>query len=509
MAHKPTLLIILDGFGHAPPGKYNAISQARTPHLSDWLVRYPSCYIRASGTAVGLPDGYIGNSEVGHETIGSGRVIKQPLTVLFDAIRDGSLDTNKTLILALQQLALAGRSLHIMGLLSDAGVHSHIDHLFAFLRLAKCQNVKQTYLHLFLDGRDVPPQSAATYLGRLEQWLQQNMYGKIASIHGRLYAMDRDKNWDRTEKSYAVLTGQQSLQFNSWSEILNYYYYQGITDEFIPPTICDSQGIIYQHDGILSFNFRADRIRQLTTCFVDSAQAPIFITPPLLSCFITPYLYAQNLPTESLFQYPEIHNTLKYVLTASHKTLFTIAETEKYAHVTYFFNGEREENLLGETRVMIPSIKTVTYASHPCMRALEITNAVIEALHKQRYDFYLINYANADMVGHSGDLGATIRAIECLDKQLKRLYDEVIKQYRGVMYITADHGKAEKLWDERNRQPCTAHTTNLVPFLEINSYAIHHSSPLPLYELADIAPYILKNMALEVPKEMHRSSSIC
>jgi 2,3-bisphosphoglycerate-independent phosphoglycerate mutase len=504
MTRKPTLLVILDGFGSAPPGPYNAISQAQTPHLRTWFKDYPCAYLKASGTAVGLPFGYIGNSEVGHETIGAGRIIQQPLTIINNAIKSQSIENNKTLAEAFQYLACAKKPLHIMGLLSDAGVHSHVDHLYAFIKLAKHFTINQTYLHLFLDGRDVPPQSASHYLKTLETTLIQEKYGTLASLHGRFYAMDRDKNWDRTEKSYRTLTYHKLSTFSSWQEILNYYYNQGITDEFIPPTQLTPEGIIKHNDGILCFNFRPDRIRQLTACFLDPQRTGLNITPPQLSCFISPYPYASYLHTQALFEHTPVNNTLKEVLAAHHKKMFTIAETEKYAHVTYFFNGEKEEPLQGETRVMISSIKAKTYVEHPCMKAPEITDAVIEALHSQQYDFYLINYANADMVGHSGNVPATIQAIECLDQQLKRLYDNVIKRYQGTLYITADHGKAEQLWDEKTNQPCTAHTTNLVPFLAINQQYVEQSVMLSLQELSDIAPYILKKMGLFIPHEMNK-----
>ncbi len=504
-SQKPTLLVILDGLGIADPGPCNAVAQARTPHLSAWFKNYPHTLLQAAGHFVGLPDGYVGNSEVGHLTIGAGRIIKQPLTVINEAIAEGSFYTNPVLTDAFDQLTTTSGNLHILGLLSDAGVHSHIQHLFAFLRSAKQYEIKNVYIHAFLDGRDVPSKSAAHYLKMLDNFISKEGIGTLASVHGRFYAMDRDHNEERTQASYEALVTPQSKIFNHWQEILDYYYEQNITDEFIPPTQLQPAKLLQNGDGILCFNYRPDRVRQITACFVS----PNFTHFPRknisLIWFMTPYPYGANFDTRSLFEHPIIKHTLKEVLNAHHKTIFAIAETEKYAHVTYFFNGENEEQLARETRVLVPSLKEKNYVHAPCMSAPKITDTILSSLQNNPCDFYVINYANADMVGHSGDLLATIAAIDCLDHELGRLFDAVVTNYDGTMYITADHGKAEIMHDAATGNPRTAHTESPVPFIVITKK--NEEIPpmvLPLYELSDIAPYILENMGIAVPHEMKK-----
>jgi len=504
MQKKPIMLIILDGFGYSSTIKYNAIAQAHTPHMDKWLATYPHTLLRASGTAVGLLPGTIGNSEVGHLTIGSGRIIQQPATRLHNAIADKSFFTNKVLTDALAKIHAKQGTLHIMGLLSDAGVHSQEEDLFAFLEAACQHNIAKIVVHPFVDGRDVPPRSAATYLQRLDTKLKELGHGVIGSIHGRFYAMDRDHNWDRTVQSYRALTQpiDEPKEFTTWQEVLDYYYAQNITDEFIPPTQLKPRHIIHDNDGIIFFNFREDRARQLTASFVQKDFDHFSTIPLELSCFVTPISYADNLHTSVLLSPIAIHHTLKDVLVAHHKTIFSIAETEKYAHITYFFNGHKEKKLPGETRILIPSIRAKNYVQYPCMSAVEITQTVLESLATDPADFYLINYANADMVGHSGNLAATIKAIECLDQELKKLYDNIITQLDGTMFITADHGNAEDMYDEKHKQPRTAHTTNPVPFIMITSNIKKGEKHLPLTQLADIAPFILRYMHLPIPPEM-------
>ncbi|MCL4229361.1 2,3-bisphosphoglycerate-independent phosphoglycerate mutase [Candidatus Dependentiae bacterium] len=506
MAYHPRMLVILDGFGHADPGPSNAISCANKPHFDYWLRHYPHTYLAASGKAVGLPPGFIGNSEVGHETIGAGRIIKQPLTIMNEAIARGTLARKPLLQELMQCIAAQGKALHIMGLLSDAGVHSYLEHLFFFLKLAKQYGIKRTYIHVFLDGRDVAPQSAQHFLQRLDDIIAQERYGSIASLQGRFYAMDRDNNWDRTMKSFDALVGHGDLSgesvYATWRDALEYYYAQGITDEFIPPTRLHNGAAIADDDGVLSINFRADRMRQLTTCFVHPERLAIQVNPPKISCFITPFLYATTLPTQVLFTMSPVVDTLKEVLSAHGKSIFTIAETEKYAHITYFFNGEKEDVLAHEHRELIPSIKAKTYVEHPCMSAPRTTSSVVQALQEERYDFFLINYANADMVGHSGSIPATIKAIECLDKQLGILYEAAVKRYHGTMLVTADHGNAEMMWDPSTDQPHTAHTTNPVPCILLDEQLFDSHEQLPLKDLADIAPYLLRMMGITPPALM-------
>ncbi len=506
MAYRPCLLVILDGFGHADPSPFNAISLANKPNFDYWLRHYPHTYLEASGKAVGLPSGFIGNSEVGHETIGAGRIIKQPLIIMNEAIDRGALARNPLLQELMQRIAAQDKALHIMGLLSDAGVHSYLEHLFFFLKLAKQYGIKRTYIHAFLDGRDVAPKSAQYFLQRLDDVIMQEHYGAVASIQGRFYAMDRDNNWDRTIKSFHALTGHndpsKDQRFTTWHDALEYYYARGITDEFIPPTRLDDGAAIADDDGVLSINFRADRMRQLASCFLCPEKLPMLITPPKLFYFITPFPYAKFLPTQVLFTMPSVENTLKEVLSAHGKSIFTIAETEKYAHVTYFFNGEKEDVLAHEHRELISSIKAKTYVEHPCMSAPHITSSVVQALQEEYYDFFLINYANADMVGHSGSIPATIKAVECLDKQLGALYKIAVKHYHGTMLVTADHGNAEMMWDPVTQQPHTAHTTSPVPCIILDERLFDGHRQLSLKGLSDIAPYLLYMMGITPPDVM-------
>ncbi len=498
-----TALIILDGFGYREAINYNAIYHARTPNYDAWMREYPHAILGASGANVGLPEKNIGSSEAGHLTIGLGRIIKEPMAIIHDAIEDKSFFANPILVNTLKKLK-GDNTLHVMGLLSDAGVHADLEQLYAFLKAAKHEGISNIVIHPFLDGRDTPPQSAGRFLKLLEKQLKELGIGKIGSIHGRLYAMDRDKNWNRTEQSYRTLTEPQETPYASWEQALEHYYTIKTTDEFVPPTQLAKDAYIKDGDGVIFFNFRPDRARQLTASFIDPDFESFNRKPLKLAFFITPTVYNTKLQTEAL--YPEekdATNSLKDVLTQNGKTIFSIAETEKYAHVTYFFDGGKEECASNETRMLIPSLHTKQYAKQPEMSAHAITEKVLESLKTNPCDFYLINYANADMVGHSGNFGATIKAIECLDKQLGILYDQIVKKMGGTMYITADHGNAEDMYDEEAHQPRTAHTTNPVPFLMLrNDLEGKGDEKLSLTQLSDIAPFILKNMGLPVPKEM-------
>lgn len=504
-ANGPTMLVILDGFGYRQATQYNAIAHAKTPHIQRWLSEYPHAYLSAAGASVGLLPSMIGNSEVGHMTIGAGRIIKQPVSIMHNTIVDKSFFKNAILTGHLQQLKKQDGVLHIMGLLSDAGVHSDLEQLYAYLDAAHQHKIPYVYIHPFLDGRDSPPKSAANYLEQLQDALTHWQYGSIGSIHGRFFAMDRDQNWQRMEKSYRVLTGlNPNNNPRPWQDVLEQYYAQGITDEFIPPTQIDPTSSIRDGDGIIFINFREDRARQLTAAFVDPTFNHFPTKKVKLCFFMTPIDYSAGLKTTVLFPTVPIYNTLKDVLAAHHKTIFSIAETEKYAHVTYFFTGGREEAVAGETRVLIPSLKAgYNYANHPYMSAPQITDAVIASLATNPCDFYLINYANADMVAHSGNFDATVKAITCLDEQLARLYTMVIEEMDGTLYITGDHGNAEDMYDQLTRQPKTAHTKNPVPFIMIRK-GLEQSEQrqLPLKQLADIAPFILAKMKLPTPAAM-------
>jgi len=499
---RPTILIILDGFGYRKEKNHNAIYHADTPHLDRWFTEYPHAIIEAAGTTVGLLRGCIGNSEVGHLTIGSGRVIPQSVRMIHEAIDDGTFFTNELLTTQLQKLQKSEKTLHIIGLLSDAGVHAHEKHIQAFVQAAVQQNVKNIVVHPILDGRDTPPKSASYYLQRLADFLQKIGHGLIGSLHGRFYAMDRNKYWERIERSYRVLTELQPIKYKNWQQVLTDNYAQHITDEFIMPVQLEPGHIIKNGDGIIFCNFRVDRVQELTASLIDP-HFDHFSTEQLdLAFFVTPTVYNQKLKTTVLFPMQKVVNTLKEVLVQEGKTIFSIAETEKYAHITYFFNGGKEELLPNETRILIPSLPVKNYVDFPVMSAPQITNKVLESLRTDPKNFYLINYANADMVAHSGNFEATVNAVSCLDKELALLYDQVVEKMNGTLYIVADHGNAENMYDEVAQQPRTAHTTNPVPFMMIQKNLANTKSSLPLNQLADVAPFILHNMQLPIPREM-------
>ena len=497
MKHGPHVLVILDGFGCRLDQSYNAIYQAHPKNILSWVARYPNTTIEASGIYVGLLPHMIGNSEVGHLTIGAGRKIKQPVTEITESIHNKSFFSNPALVKQFEQIATANKTLHLMGLLSDAGVHSHSYHLKALITLAAQKKITKVVIHPFLDGRDVAPRTAALYLADLEEALKVIPQGIIGSLHGRFYAMDRDNHWERTEESYRVLTVPANTASTHWQEALTNSYNNNITDEFFKPLILDKKSTIKQDDAVIFFNFRADRARQLTRAFVEDNFEPFTNHPLTLSWMLTFTQYHPDFPVDVLLRKRTVNNTFFDVLERHNIPLFTIAETEKYAHVTYFFNGGREVIRQNETRILVPSNgKDKTYASTPMMSAPIITDMVLQALANNKHQFYLINYANADMVGHSGDLEATTQAITCLDEQLARLYTTV-KQLNGTLYITADHGNAEDMWDSQLNQPKTAHTTNTVPFILIST-----ETTLSIKELSDIAPFILQRLDLPVPPEM-------
>jgi 2,3-bisphosphoglycerate-independent phosphoglycerate mutase len=505
----PIALVILDGFGYSTEKKYNAIAHAKMPHFNQWWQQYPHAIIKAAGRAVGLPDNWIGNSEVGHFTIGAGCIVQQPMTVWLDSIADGSFMHNKVMLDGFKRLVDAGGTLHIMGLLSDAGVHAHEKQIYASISAAVNAGIRKIIVHPFLDGRDVAPRSAYKYLENLSHYIEQynnhnNNRVIIGSIHGRFYAMDRDHNWDRIEKSYRVLTEKQDGPYETWQKVLEYYYAQNVTDEFIPPTSLNSEAHIHNGDGILFCNVRPDRARELTRCFMPYYAPPFILKPLNLTFFMTPVVYDEHFSTIVLFPRKPVLHTLKDVLAEHKKTIFTIAETEKYAHVTYFFRGENEETVVTETCVMINSISAQNYVNNPCMSAREITQAVLNVLHSNKYDFYVINYANADMVGHSGDFDATVKAIEFLDVQLKLLYDTLVQKMDGTLYITADHGKAEQMYNAETGQPQTAHTNNPVPFLMIKKEYKNSDISLTIKELSQVASLILNNMGIPIPNEMQQ-----
>jgi len=497
----PTMLVILDGFGWSEEKKHNAIAHANTPHFDKWLSEYPHAFLQASGSAVGLPEGFIGNSEVGHLTIGAGRITKSPITLIDDGIKNLTFLSNPALLDTFERVKKDNGTLHIMGLLSDAGVHADIHHLHAFIKAAHNFGIQKIALHPFLDGRDSAPKAAIKFLEDLEKEI--TVTGAIiGSIHGRSYAMDRDKNWDRTEQSYRTLTQPQDIKYDNWRDALNDYYKNDITDEFIPPTQLDKNAIIKDGDAVIFINFRPDRARQLAAAFTDTHFDAFKKNPLKLNGFVTPLLYDKKVKTDIMYPTPIITNTLTQTLAQHQKTIFTIAETEKYAHVTYFFNGGKETPEVNESRSLIPTLNEKNSKCAPCMAADHITSTVLSSLQQNPCDFYLINYANADIIGHTGDFDATVTAVECLDRKLGELYKQVVEKMNGTLYITADHGNAEDMFDEKTGQPRTAHTTNPVPFLWITQKERGNDTQLPLQQLRDIAPFILKHMGISVPKEM-------
>ena len=451
---RPIVLVILDGFGYSADKAYNAIAQATTPTINSWYQNYPFTFLDASGPAVGLPAGKVGNSEVGHMTIGTGRIIEQPLTILDVMCTEGTLFEVEALKKCMVESRTSNATLHLIGLLSDAGIHSDVHHLYALITMAAQLHVRNLAVHVILDGRDVPPRSAHRYLQQLEEKLEQTGIGVIATMQGRWYAMDRDNHWDRSEQAAAILLSDQ-MQGVPWRQILANSYSQHISDEFIMPTVVTAGYPIKRGDSVVFFNIREDRARQLTAVVLEKV-------PDL--CFVTAVSYDDRFGLPTLYTKPPVKNTLLDVLEQAGKRVFTIAETEKYAHITYFFSGGQEAQRSRETRVLVPSHGLRTYETDPCMSAPEITARVVESLTQDPHDFYLINYANADMVGHSGTMSATVRAIECLDTQLAVLYQLVVRDLHGVLLVTGDHGNAEQMWDVDYNQPKTGHTTNPVPF---------------------------------------------
>jgi len=520
--NSPTMLIILDGFGYRPHKKGNAIAHAKMPTWKNVLLKkYPNSLLKTSGTAVGLLKGFAGNSEVGHTCLGCGRIVKTSLKKFHESIEDKSIFKNKILIKNFKKLQTSHNSLHLMGLLSNGGVHSHEKHLYALLRLARIFKLKKVFIHPFLDGRDTPAKSAAKYLQKLQKICNELTCGKIGTIHGRFYAMDRDNNWDRTKISYDILCKSKlnkSAKFSTWQEALKKSYSKNITDEFFYPIRLHEEGRIKKNDGIVFFNFRSDRARQLTECFINPKfkhfkTENLNSTSKTLKFFISTTRYKKEFKkfnNEILFEKEEIKNTLLDEIAkqkSNNNKVFIIAETEKYAHVTYFFRGLTEKQLPNEIRTLVPSIKTKSYVKNPEMSAEKITKKLLGSLNSKPAYFYLVNYANPDMVGHSGNLKATIKACEFLDKQLKKLYEKVVMQMNGTMFILSDHGNAEEMIDIKTNTPITSHTKNPVPFVLASKK--QENKPLKLKKnlgLANVAPTILKFLGLKIPKEMTQST---
>lgn len=502
--HTPLVLIILDGWGHCDQVEHNAIAAAHTPFWQHLWKAYPHTLAEASGLAVGLPEGQMGNSEVGHLHMGTGRLVQQDLTRINADIASGEFHQNPALTDTIDHLIKTNRALHVFGLLSPGGVHSQEDHIFEAIKVAAERGLKKIYLHAFLDGRDTPPRSAEDSIFNAEKIFQSIGCGKIASLIGRYYAMDRDRRWERTERAYDLLTqGDAAYKTASAHEGLALAYARGESDEFVLPTaICaqdENPVVLEDGDAVVFMNFRADRARQLTHALTDKTFSAFSRKQfPVLSSFITLTEYAADIVAKPAYPPLSFTNFFgEYISNHGYQQL-RIAETEKYAHVTFFFNGGEEAPCVGEDRVLIPSPKVATYDLQPEMSAPELTNRLIEAIKSQQYDVIICNFANPDMVGHTGDFKATVKAIEVINTSLEKIITE-LKQVGGEALITADHGNAECMFDLDTQQPHTAHTTNLVPVVYVGRDAIPTMQEGVLY---DIAPTLLYLMGIEQPKEM-------
>ncbi len=504
MSKRPTVLMILDGYGLNERKDHNAIAEAKTPVMDKLMAECPFVKGYASGLAVGLPDGQMGNSEVGHLNMGAGRIVYQELTRITKEIEDGDFFENKALLHAMKNAKENGTSLHMYGLLSDGGVHSHNTHLYALLEMAKRHGLSKVYVHCFLDGRDTPPESGKDFVQALQDKMEEIGVGQIATVSGRYYAMDRDNRWDRIEKAYAALTKGEGVTANSGVEAVAQSYEKGETDEFVLPTVVLTDGAptatIQDGDSIIFFNFRPDRAREITRTFCCDEFDGFDRGPRKKVVYVCFTEYDVTIPNKEIaFEKVSITNTFGEFLAAHHMTQARIAETEKYAHVTFFFNGGVEAPNEGEDRILVKSPKVATYDLKPEMSAYEVCDRFVEAIKSGKYDVIITNFANPDMVGHTGVEPAAIKAIEAVDECVGRVV-EALKEADGQMFICADHGNAEQLVDYETSEPFTAHTTNPVPFILVN-----YDSAYTLREggcLADIVPTLIEMMGMEQPKEM-------
>ena len=501
MKDKVTMLMILDGFGDNKNKDGNAIKLAKKPNIDKLMKKYPNTDIFTSGLHVGLPEGQMGNSEVGHTNIGAGRIVYQDLTRITKSIEEGEFFSIKELTSAIDNCKRHNSKLHIMGLLSDGGVHSHIRHLYALLELAKRKDFEDVYVHCFLDGRDTPPASGESYILQLEEKMKEKGVGKIATISGRFYSMDRDKRWDRVEKGYKALVYGEGEKATSAISAIEASYQKEVFDEFVEPTvICNGDepiATINNNDSVIFFNFRPDRAREITRSLVDP-EFDGFEVKPLDLYYVCFTQYDETIPNVQVAFKPEaLVNTFGEYVSKKGLTQLRIAETEKYAHVTFFFNGGAEKQYKGEDRILIPSPKVQTYDLKPEMSAIEVTDKVVKAINSDKYNCIILNYANPDMVGHTGNLEATIKAIETIDGCVERVV-KAMEEKQGVILMTADHGNAEQMIDYKTGEPHTAHTTNPVPLVLIGMQGVK----LKEGKLADLAPTMLNIIGLEKPDEM-------
>ncbi len=507
MDKKLTMLMILDGFGNNENEDGNAIKLANTPNIDKLMKTCPTTNIYTSGLQVGLPDGQMGNSEVGHTNIGAGRIVYQDLTRITKSIESGDFFSIPELVEAIENCKKNNSKLHILGLLSDGGVHSHIRHLYAILELAKRKDFENVYVHCFLDGRDTPPASGESYITQLQEKMKEKGVGKIASICGRFYAMDRDKRWQRVNKAYDAMVRGIGNKAKTAISAIEESYQKEIFDEFIEPTImCSGDkpvATIGKNDSVIFYNFRPDRAREITRALVDD-EFNEFETEKLDLYYVCFTQYDETLPNVKIAFKPEVlANTFGEYISKKGLKQLRIAETEKYAHVTFFFNGGEEKQYPGEDRILVPSPKVETYDMKPEMSAEEVTEKVIEAIKSEKYDCIILNYANPDMVGHTGSLTAAIKAVETIDTCVQKVVNE-IKNKQGVLLITADHGNAEQMIDYKTGEPHTAHTTNNVPLILVGIDGVK----LEEGKLADLAPTMLDIMGLEKPAEMTGKSLI-
>jgi len=504
MNKRPTVLMILDGYGLNDIHEGNAIWEAKTPVMDRLMSQYPFVKGHADGLSVGLPKGQMGNSEVGHLNMGAGRIVYQELTRITKEIEDGDFFKNEALLKAIRNAKVHNSVLHCMGLLSDGGVHSHNTHLYGLLELAKKEGLKKVCVHCFLDGRDTPPASGKGYVEELEAKIKEIGIGKIATVMGRYYAMDRDNRWDRVELAYRAMTKGEGNKADCAADGVQASYDQDKNDEFVFPIVIEENGVpagvISDHDSVIFFNFRPDRAREITRAFVDDDFKGFFRDKKLDLTFICFTEYDATIKNVDIaFQKVAITNTFGDFLAAHHMTQARIAETEKYAHVTFFFNGGIEVPSPGEDRILVNSPKVATYDLKPEMSAYEVCDKLVEAIESDKYDVIIVNFANPDMVGHTGILPAAIQAVEAVDSCMGRTV-EAIKKADGQMFICADHGNAEQLEDYTTGDPFTAHTTNPVPFILVNadsSYGLKEGGCL-----ADIAPTLIELMGMKKPEEM-------
>ncbi len=490
---QPTVLAILDGYGLREEEHGNAVKLANNPVFNMLWDKYPHTKLNASGQEVGLPKGQMGNSEVGHMNIGAGRIVYQPLELINKSIADKEIFDNEELLKIINHVKENKSKLHLMGLISDGGVHSHIDHLMAILEMAKQNNVERLYIHLFTDGRDVVPQSAYTYIKQVEDKLNELNLGKIATIGGRYYGMDRDNNFDRLQKGYDAIVNSIGEYPNSPKEFVEESYKQGIYDEFFIPAVFEKDGNIEENDGLIVFNYRKDRIREILTALTNPSFEGMSVTRFTNLKTVTMMPVVESVIAEHAYSDPVLKNILGEYVANQNKTQLRIAETEKYAHVTFFFDGGKEVDYQNEKKILIPSPKVATYDLKPEMSAYQVNDELLNEL--GNYDLVILNFANGDMVGHTGVLEAAIKAVESVDECLGKIYNKV-NELNGVLIVTADHGNCEEMLDEQNNI-LTAHTTNPVPFI-ITKEGIN----LQPGKLGDIAPTILELMNLDIPEEM-------